>query len=153
MEPTRPQSCAFASPRRAAGSGKTSIRKQQFSTGYVLVDAAEIFLNLSRGEFVPFPDAFEQPMDTIGGFVARRAVSERRHIVTELIGADYEPTKELIEAMRTIGYSVAVQAITCDVDEAWRRNLARGNDNISCYYAEPYQRRWLLEAASAESSH
>ena len=31
---------------------------------------------------------------------------------------------------------------------AWS-SQARGNDNISCYYAEPYQRRWLLEAAAA----
>ena len=43
------------------GSGKTEIRKQQFSRGSVLVDAAEVFLNLSRGEFFPFPDGLEQP--------------------------------------------------------------------------------------------
>ena len=75
--------------------GKTTIRKQRYSKGYVLVDAAEIFLSLSCGEFFPFPDAFEQPMDIIGSLVARRAISERRHIITELIGADYELTKEL----------------------------------------------------------
>ncbi len=129
--------------------GKTTIRKQRYSKGYVLVDAAEIFLSLSRGEFFPFPDAFEQPMDIIGSLVARRAISERRHIITELIGADYELTKELIKAMRAIGYLISVQAVRCTFEEAQRRNLARGDDDISCYYAEPYQRRWLLEAAYA----
>lgn len=130
-------------------AGKTTIRKQRFSTGHVLVDAAEIFLNLCKGEFFPFPEAFEQPMDIIGSMVARRAIYERRHIVTEFIGADYEPTKELIEAMIAAGYSVSLEAVTCDIEEAQRRNVSRGDDNVSCYYAEPYQRRWLLEAATA----
>ena len=134
------------------GSGKTTIRKERFSRGYVLVDAAEIFLSLSRGEFFPFPDAFEQPMDVIGGLVARRAISERRNIVTELIGAEIEAIKELIEAMRGIDYVVSAQFIDCDIEEAWRRNLARGDDNISCYYAEPYQLRWLLEAAGKQQT-
>ncbi len=53
-------------------SGKTTVRKQRSSTGCVLVDAGEIFLNLSRGD-----------------------------------------------------------------------------DSISAYYAEPFQRRWLHEAACA----
>ena len=132
--------------------GKTTIRKQCFATGYVLVDAAEIFLSLSHGKFFPFPDAFEQPMDIIGGLIARRAISERRHIVTELIGSDYEPTKNLIEAMRAVGYMVDVQGITCGIEEAQHRNISRSDDNISCYYAEPYQRRWLLEAAYATKS-
>ena len=129
--------------------GKTTIRKQRFAKGYVLVDAADIFLRLSRGKFLPFPEAFEEPMSSIGGLVARRAVSERRNIVTELIGADDEATKELIAAMRAVGYQVSGQVITCDIEEALRRNRERGDDSISCYYAEPYQRRWLLDAAHA----
>lgn len=128
-------------------TGKTTIRRAQFSSGFVLVDAAEIFIQLSRGQYYDFPDGLELPMDAIGGSVADRAISERRHIVTELIGADFEAMKVLIESMRAIGYRVEVNAITCDLEEALRRNLARGEDNVSCYYAEPYQRRWLLDAA------
>lgn len=127
--------------------GKTTIRKQRYSTGYVLVDAAEIFLSLSRGEFFPFPEAFEEPMNIIGSLVARRAIAERRHIVTEIIGSDYEATKALIDAFLTIGYRPDIQAITCDLAEATRRNASRGDDCISACYAEPYQRRWLLQAA------
>jgi len=131
------------------GCGKTTLRKQHYSTGYVLVDAAEIFISLSRGEFFPFPEAFEEPMQIIGSLVAQRAVSERRHIVTELIGADFDPTKAFFDAMQGVGYHIDLQAITCDVEEAQRRNLSRGDDNISCYYAEPYQRGWLHTAAIA----
>lgn len=127
-------------------SGKTTIRKQRYSSGYVLVDAAEIFLNLSRGAFLPFPEAFEEPMSIIGSLVARRAIAERRNIVTELIGADFEPTAALIQALKAAGYITEIQAITCDVNEAMRRNDNREDDCISAYYAEPYQRQWILEA-------
>jgi chloramphenicol 3-O-phosphotransferase len=129
--------------------GKTTIRKQRYATGYVLVDAGDIFIHLSRGEFFPFPEAFEEPMQIIGRLVAQRAISQRRHIVTELIGADFDATKAFIDAMVALGYRVEVQAITCNIEEAERRNLNRGDDNISCYYAEPYQRGWLHEAAIA----
>jgi hypothetical protein len=111
------------------------------------MDAAEIFLSLSRGGYFPFPEAFEEPMQIIGGLIAKRAISERRHIVTELIGSEFEPTTALIDAMLAIGYQIEVQAITCDNEEAQRRNLGRSNDCISAYYAEPYQRAWLLDAA------
>ncbi len=131
--------------------GKTTLRKQRYSTGFVLVDAAEIFLNLSRGSFFPFPEAFEEPMQIIGSIVAKRAIAERRHIVTELIGAELQPAKDLIDAMLAIDYKVDLQAITCDVKEAQRRNLNRSDDCISAYYAESFQREWLREAAVAES--
>lgn len=130
-------------------AGKTTIRKQNFSTGYVLVDAAEIFLNLSRGEYFDFPGPFEELFAIIGPLIARQAIDERRHIVTELIGSDFEPTKALIEAMQAIGYRVEMQAITCDLEEAQRRNLNRGDDDISACYAEHYQRAWLQDAAIA----
>jgi hypothetical protein len=128
--------------------GKTTLRKQFYSTGYVLVDAAEIFLSLSRGDFFPFPETFEEPMQIIGSLVAQRAISQRRHIITELIGANYEQNKGFFDVMDAIGYRVDLYAITCDIEEAQRRNLTRGDNNISCYYAEPYQRAWLYAAAT-----
>ena len=132
--------------------GKTTLRKQNFSRGYVLVDAADIFTRLSKGQSLDFPDDLEEPMEVVGTLIASRAVAERRHIVTELIGADYEATVELIEAMRSIGYEISVSGVTCDVEEAQRRNLARGDDNISCYFAEAFQRKWLIEAAGSEQN-
>ncbi len=130
-------------------AGKTTVRKQRFSSGYVLVDAAEVFLSLSRGEYFDFPGPFAEFLDVIGPIIASQAIDERRHIVTELIGSDFEPTKALIDAMRAIGNGVEMQGITCDIEEAQRRNLNRGDDNISAYYAEHYQRAWLHEAAIA----
>ena len=112
--------------------GKTTLRKQNFSKGYVLVDAADIFIRLSKGQSLDFPEDLEEPMEVVGTLIAGRAVAERGHIVTELIGADNQATVELIEAMRSVGYKISVNGVNCDVEEAQRRNLARGDDNISC---------------------
>ena len=131
------------------GAGKTTVRKQSLSQGYVLVDAAEIFVRLSRGECFPFPGPLEEPMNIVGNLVAQRAISERRHIVTELIGADHRTLMELIQTMTTAGYKIEVRYIHCGIEAAVSRNLSRGDDNISSYYAEPYQRRWLIEAAQS----
>jgi hypothetical protein len=40
-------------------AGKTTIRKQKYSGGYVLIDVADIFLSLNRGDFLPLPEAFK----------------------------------------------------------------------------------------------
>ena len=132
----------------APATGKTSIRKQRYSTGYVVVDAAEIFLSLSRGGDYPFPKAFLEPMESIGASVAKRAVFQLRNIVVELIGAQFEPVKELLDAMYALGYEIDVQLITCDLPEAIKRNASRGPDCISAHYAERFQRAWLVKAAS-----
>jgi len=127
--------------------GKTTIRKERYGTGYVVVDAADIFISLSRGEYLPFPGPLEEPMELIGALVAEKAIQERRHIVTELIGAEFEPVKALIDSMKAIGYKVEIIGLTCDLEESFRRSENRGDDNISAYYAERYQREWLRAAA------
>jgi hypothetical protein len=130
--------------------GKTTVRLQDYSQGFVLIDAAEIFdhMSMSLGEsMLDFPDALLEPLELIGRQVARRAVSERRHIVTEIIGAELVPTEELMSALKSAGYSIEGIGITCDLQESIRRNENRG-DNISAYYAEPFQRQWIIDACS-----
>jgi chloramphenicol 3-O-phosphotransferase len=86
-------------------------------------------------------------MAEIGRCIAYRALSERRNVVTEIIGAEFGPTTQLIDSLRSLRYTVRIVGVTCDVGEAYARNLNRGEDNISAYYAEPFQRQWLIEAA------
>lgn len=129
--------------------GKSTIRRQRYARGHVVVDAAEVFIGLCRGRVLDFPGPLEGLLEEAGSQIARRAIGERRHIVTELIGAEAEPTKALLDAMLAIGYRVDAQVISCDMQEAWRRNLDRGENNISAYFAEPYHRKWLHVAAVA----
>ena len=133
-------------------SGKTTIRKQKYSHGYVLIDAAEIFLSLSRGEYYDFGAAFKEPLEMIGSYVAWKAVSERRNIVTEMICASQENMKALIEAVKSVGYKIEIVYVQCEMEVAWKRNLERGDDNISAIYTEPYHQRWILKAAEPPAS-
>ena len=133
--------------------GKTTIRKEKYSSGYVLVDAADIFNTMSDGEYFDFPGPFEELMPIVGSLVADRAVKERRHIVTEIIGSDFAPTKQLLDAMLAAGYRVDIQAVECSLETAMERNENRGDDCVSAYYAEPYQRAWLQRAAALAVQH
>jgi hypothetical protein len=132
----------------AVAVGKTTLRKKQFSSGYVIVDAVEVFLNLCRGEYLPFPGPLEQPMAVLGRVIADRAIRERRNIVTEIIGADFDQVRPLVEAMLAVGYRVDITAVTCDDKVAEQWNLERGDDVISAFYAESFQRTWLTDAAT-----
>jgi dephospho-CoA kinase len=133
-------------------AGKTTLRLKDYSRGFVLIDAAEIFHHLSRGDaMLDFPDALLEPLEIIGPLIARRAVSERRNIVTEIIGGDQASTIELISALKSAGYSVDVVGVTCDLEESIHRSENRG-DNISAYYAEPFQRQCIIDACSQVAS-
>ena len=90
-------------------------------------------------------------MELVGRRVAQRAIREKRHIVTELTASDLEPTQALLSAMTRAGYTPQMVGLTCDIDVAMQRNLNRGENNISAYYAEPFHRQWLTEAANTEA--
>ena len=134
-------------------SGKTTLRKQKYSRGYMLIDAGDIFLNLSRGEFLPFPEPLQDPMEIVGRAITQRALSERRHFVTEIIGADEQPTEQLTNSLGNIGYKLEVVVLTCSPDEAAKRNANRNiEESISAYYSEPLHRTWIIEAAAELAS-
>ena len=114
----------------------------------MLIDAADIFLSLSRGECLPFPEALQETMDLIGRLVARRALAERRDIVTEIIGAEAEPVRRLLDALRSIGYSIQGEVYACDVKEAVRRDESRDEGGISARVAEPFQSAWIIDACA-----
>lgn len=127
-------------------AGKTTLRKQKYSSGYVLIDAADIYRSLCRAEFVSFPGPFEDAIETIGRTAAERALSEGRNIVTEIIGCYDDYLLHLSRSLRSIGYRVEGICITCDVEEAVRRHESRNKDNISAYNAEGFQFGWIVNA-------
>ena len=129
--------------------GKTTLRKQQYSSGYVLIDAGEIFLNLSRGEFLPFPGPLELAMEAVGRGVTERALSKRHNIVTEIIGADQQLVDQLIISLQNLGYRVNIAQLTCSPEEAVNRNRTRRlEESISAYYSEPFHSRWIWETSA-----
>lgn len=129
-------------------SGKTTIRKENFASGYVLIDAAEIFLVISDGNHFDFPGPFVNSIQTVGIFLTEKAIREKRNIITEITGANVEPTKEMLKAMSAAGYRVEILAMKCDLEVAIERNENRDDDYVSSYYAEPFQIAWLNQAAT-----
>jgi Zeta toxin len=127
-------------------AGKTTLRRTKFATGYVVLDAAEIFLCLCQGKYLDFPGPIEEPMNWIGQGVAERIIQERRNFVTEVIGAEMDSLSDVIKAIRSAGYQIHFAGITCDTAAAVKRNANRGKNNISAYYTEQYHQRWILEA-------
>jgi hypothetical protein len=134
-----------------ACSGKTTLRREKYTEGFVVLDAAEIFLNLSQDEYYDFPDAFLEPMELIGQLVAQRALQERRNLVTETLGIEVD-LEAIAHAIGDIDYHLESIWVDCDPKVGWERNVNRSSDNISAYYTQAFHQRWLLEAAKELSS-
>ena len=133
-------------------TGKTRHRRAHFAHGWVVLDAADIFVSLEQGEVIDFPAHLEGPLTVIGLAVARVALWERRHLVTEFIGmklADFEP---VMDAVAGLGYRIALVEVQAEPALSWQWNIGRSEDNISAYYTEPYHRRWLLQAAEEDQT-
>ena len=128
--------------------GKTHFRRDRYSHGYVVLDAGEIFLNLSKGQYFDFPSVLEDQMQRIGSALAYQALSERRPIVCELIGDQQEGTQAMMKAAESVGYRIEMRALTCDIEVALERNQARSIDNISAHYTQHYHMQWFTEAAA-----
>jgi predicted kinase len=132
----------------ATCSGKTFVRKRDYSKGYVVVDAAEVFLNLCAGERYEFGTIFGELVDGIGYYVALRAMRERRNIVTEMTVTRPEEVEAVCEAAVSVGYKVEVLFVRCSLEDAQSRFLSRGGDEISAGQTQPYHHRWFTVAAA-----
>jgi hypothetical protein len=57
-----------------------------------------------------------------------------------------EDVQAVFDAMTAINYKIQLKYLQCDMEEAYRRNLSRGDDNISASYTQVYHQRWILNA-------
>jgi dephospho-CoA kinase len=128
-------------------AGKTTIRREKYEVGYVVLDAAEIFRSLYPEEGYVFSAQFDDVVNLVGSIVAARAIKEHRNIVTEMIGADSDEMMTVIESMKQAGYQVDAVLVDCDEETAWKRHEQRNDDSLSSFYPETYHQRWLLTAA------
>lgn len=128
---------------------KTTLRKAKFTSGYVVIDSADVFLRLCLGRNLDFPGELETPMDVLGSLIATQAVEERRNLVVEVIPIEDERALELINALNEAGYKTNLVYPHCSLEECRRRNDNRGPDDISAYFAERFHMRWLIDACRA----
>lgn len=132
----------------AVCAGKTTHRTKNYTAGYSSIDAGDIFIELSNGEYFDFPSHLESEMNNIGLKKMKEAIQSRDSIVLELIGSNQESVEDVIELSKKIGYKSSVVQLTCGIEEAKRRNNSRGDDNISAYYCEAYHIDWFKQIAT-----
>jgi hypothetical protein len=143
-------------------SGKTRLRREKYPDGYVVVDAGEIFMELSSGAaglhqatilewpaapLLPFPGPFEGALQRLGPKIVERAIREGRNLLTEIIGDQYEPTAGMLRAMKAIGYEITVIGVDCDLETALERNKHRGMETIPAGYSQVFHLKWIAEGA------
>ncbi|MGH8130613.1 MAG: zeta toxin family protein [Steroidobacteraceae bacterium] len=127
--------------------GKTRLRHEQFAKSHVNVDAGDIFRRLEGDRILDFPGEHREIIDKVGRVIAKTAISGKLNIVTEVHHLELDSHRALIDAMTGAGYKVNVVVLECEWEEAQRRNLARGPHNISAYYTDEFNVKWLVAAA------
>jgi hypothetical protein len=112
----------FAIVMGGVGTGKTTVRKQNFAAGYVHFEAGEIAQALRR-RFGDNCEKFEPAVSFACDLILREVFEKKLNIVTEMIGEVAEAIKPLVDALAAIGYRVSLNHVDCDVGEAYRRHL------------------------------
>ena len=131
------------------GVGKTFYRRTQLREGYVHIDSADIFHELSAGNpTLDFPNAFSDEIEMSGRALTRRALTSRLNIVLETPGHEAEHMIRLIDSLKSIGYHVEVAALAADRETCEARHASRG-DNVSSYWAGPIHVSWVISECEA----
>lgn len=89
-----------------SGSLEQVVRDQ-----HVLVDALDVFDALRQGRDCPFPGPLQELLDIVGGYVAARAVRQRRNILTVLPDDTDAAVQRLMASMLQAGYRVEVSHV------------------------------------------
>ncbi len=104
------------------GVGKTTIRRQEYSAGYVNFEFGEI-LNAIKKEFGEDNPKLTSYISMASDMILKESLESRKNIVIEIIGDNYDVIIPLIDKIKEIGYEIEIKAINCDPVEAYKRHL------------------------------
>lgn len=124
------------------GSGKSTIRKQKYNEGYVVIDAGEVYLKLTDNEKNKI-DKIDAFIDFVGSFLVSEAIEKKKNIVIEVLLDKQQPIMDIIDKMLKKGYKNNLEFIECDPVEAWKRHLGREKNNISSYNTQDQTMAWF----------
>lgn len=130
-------------------AGKTTMRRHQCAEGFVHIDAAEIFAELSGGSEGAFPGVFGAELEAVGSRLAAEAVGAKKDIAMEVIGDDPSMLKSLSDGLHSIGYRVEGTCVTLPVEEALKRHQHACETDptyVSAYFTQAFHYRWVLAA-------
>ena len=98
--------------------GKTTFRRQKIFADYTHIDAGDIFIELSKGEYYDFPSHLEEEMIAIGRKLMEESIKKQQNIVLELQGSSYDSVKEVIDLADKLGYNCSWRC--CSAISIWR---------------------------------
>lgn len=120
------------------GAGKTTLRREKFSKGYVNFDFAEISKAIEKAVGEKHPRLIEYSFWGCD-IVFKECILEKKNIVVEIIGDNYDQISILINKMKEVGYEIKLNTITCDVEEAYQRHIKatkEDKDYMSSYFSD-----------------
>ena len=123
-------------------TGKTTFRKNEFKDGYTHIDAGEIFIQLSQGQYYDFLGHLEEKINQIGLEKMIDSFKNRKNIVIEIIGENKETIVNCAKETIKLNYSNELKLMRCELNTALKRNINRDINNISAYFCEKYHLDW-----------
>ena len=120
------------------GAGKTMIRRAEFSKDYVNLDFGEIDTAVRDSVGKDHPRLIEYSL-LASDIILKECVLEKKNIVIEIIGDNYDQIAPIITKMKEIGYDVQLRPIISDLEEALKRHLQASKEDknyISSYYTQ-----------------
>ncbi|MEK7601027.1 MAG: hypothetical protein AAB480_00655 [Patescibacteria group bacterium] len=120
------------------GVGKTTIRREKYKNGYVHLDFGEVNLAIEKAVGKNHPRLAEYALFA-SDMILRESINEKKNIVIEIIGDNYDLIVPVIEKMKDIGYKLDIVGLTGDIAECRQRHLKaveKDSDYISAYFTQ-----------------
>lgn len=122
------------------GAGKTTIRREKYSDGFVHFDFGEMFVALKKS----FPADEERATDLAmlaSDILFKVSLERKLNLVVELIGDDKDQVSSILDGMLRLGYEARVEYVYADPAEACQRHLMAVKDDpdyLSAYFTQEY---------------
>ncbi|MFA6307140.1 MAG: zeta toxin family protein [Patescibacteria group bacterium] len=120
------------------GSGKTTIRREKYATGYVHFDFGEIYKTIKK-EFEKNNPKLSSYTALASDMILRESLGAGKNIAIEIIGDNKALIDPLIDKMKKLGYELSLQFISCDPVEAYKRHLKAVKEDknyLSAYFTQ-----------------
>jgi hypothetical protein len=120
------------------GAGKTTMRRAEFGKDYVNLDFGEIDTAIRNFMGKDHPRLIEYSL-LASDIILKECILEKKNIVIEIIGDNYDQIAPVITKMKEVGYEVQLRPIISDLEEALKRHLQASKEDknyISAYYTQ-----------------
>ena len=120
------------------GTGKTTLRRKNFATGYVNFDFGEIYIALEKA-FGKKHLRITEYTAVASDIILRESLTKKKNIVIEIIGETEAMISPVIDAMTKEGYKVSIEGLVGDIAECRERHLKATKedlDYISSFYTQ-----------------